>query len=326
MTVLLTGGSGFLGSHIAERLANEGTACRALVRERSDTRFLETLPNVTLVRGSLSDPESLREALQGVDAVIHAAGLVKARRPADFHRTNALGTETLIQAVAEVPNIRRFVLVSSLAAAGPSADGAPVSPDAVAPVTHYGQSKAAAEAIAKKASTRVPITILRPPAIYGPRDREILAFFSAVKWGVVPLTSPLDARLSMVYGGDCASACVAALDADVESGSIWYVEDGETNTFEQLMSYIETALGRSVWLRAPIPGPILWGAALATEIFGAVARRPVMLTRDKINELRASHWVCDAAPTRSALGWEPSVTFAHGAARTAEWYRTAGWL
>ena len=327
MTVLLTGGSGFLGSHVAELLAREAVECRALVRATSDTRFLATLPNVTLVQGDLGDPESLRPALRGVGAVIHAAGLVKARRAVDFHRTNVVGTENLIRAIAtEAPHLRRFVMVSSLAAAGPSRDGTPISSGSIAPVTHYGRSKAAAEVVAKGASDWLPVTILRPSAIYGPRDREILAFFRAVKWRVLPLTSPLDARLSMVYAADCASACIAALDADVDSGSIWYVEDGDTKTFVELISCIETVLGRRVRLRAPIPGPILWGAALASEVFGAIARRPVMLTRDKLNELRASHWVCSAAATRSAMGWRPSVDFAEGAARTADWYRDAGWL
>jgi nucleoside-diphosphate-sugar epimerase len=327
MTVLLTGGSGFLGSHVAERLSQAGVPCRALVREKSDTRFLATLPNVTLVVGSLDNPDSLRSAVRGVDSVIHSAGLVKARRRDDFHRTNVVGTENLIRAVlSECPNLQRFVMVSSLAAAGPSSDGSPVAQDSVAPVTHYGRSKAEAEAVVKRASEVLPVTILRPSAIYGPRDREILAFFQAVKWGIVPLTSRLDARLSMVHGADCASACFAALTADVESGSAWYVEDGASDTFATLISQIEVAVGRRVRLKVPIPGPILWGAASASEMFGFVSGRPVMLTRDKLNELRASHWVCDASTTRAALGWEPRLTFAEGAGLTAEWYRRVGWL
>ncbi len=327
MTVFLTGGTGFLGSHVAELLAMKGLPCRALARPTADTRFLSTLPNVTLVPGDLSDLGSLREALRGATSVIHVAGLVKARRPEDFHLANVVGTENLLQAIsAETPDLSRFVFVSSLAAAGPSADGAPVSPSSVAPVTHYGHSKAAAEAVAKRAAENLPVTILRPSAIYGPRDREILAFFQAVRWGFLPITSPRGARLSMVYGPDCAAACVASLEAEVESGSTWYVEDGETSTFSKLTSHIEAAVGKKAWVKAPIPGPVLWGAALATEVFGAIANRPVMLTRDKLNELRASHWVCDAAPTRVALGWEPQVPFAMGAALTADWYREAGWL
>lgn len=327
MTVLITGGSGFLGSYVAERLASQGVDCRALVRGTSDTRFLTSLPNVTLVRGDLADVETLRPALRGVDGVIHVAGLVKARRSVDFHRTNVVGTDNLMRAVAsETPNVRRVVVVSSLAAAGPSVDGVPVSRGSVAPVTRYGRSKAAAETVAREASNRLPITILRPAAIYGPRDREILAFFRAVKWGILPLTSSLDARLSMVYGADCASACVAALGADVESGSIWYVEDGETRTFAELITSIETAMERRAWLRVPIPSPILWWAAMVTEVFGAVARRPVMFNRDKLNELGASHWVCSAVQTRTAIGWEPCVTFAQGAIQTAAWYHEAGWL
>ena len=145
MRVLLTGASGFLGSHVAEQLDQQGADVRALVRPTSDTRFLEALEHVTLVRGAVGDESSLLSATEGVDGIIHAAGLVKARTPADFHRANALGTANLLDAAMHnAPHLERFVLVSSLAAMGPSLDGRPLSVGASPnPVTHYGRSKLA---------------------------------------------------------------------------------------------------------------------------------------------------------------------------------------
>ncbi len=328
MTILLTGGSGFLGSHIAEQLSTQGRAVRALVRSTSDTSFLETLKNVELFEGAVGDAKSLERAVDGATAIIHSAGLVKAKRPEDFTATNTTGTCKLLEAAEKHgKDLRRFVLVSSLAAAGPSADGSPVPTSAVPnPVTHYGRSKLAAERAALAVKDLLPITIIRPPAIYGPRDREILAFFKAVKTGIIPSLGSDDNTLSMIYGADCASACIAAADADVPSGSVFFVEDGRTYTVPDMLSEIERALGTRAWLKFSIPRPVVKSAAFMSEMWGKATNSAMMLTRDKCNELFAPHWVCDGDTARSELDWQPKVQFEEGARLTAQWYRDAGWL
>ena len=328
MRILLTGASGFLGSHIAEQLDQQGADVRALVRPTSDTRFLEGLAHVTLLSGALSDEDSLLAATEGVDGIIHAAGLVKARRPADFHRTNEQGTANLLDAAKQnAPGIERFVLVSSLTVMGPSEDGRPVPAGASPnPVTHYGRSKLAAEKVARAEADSLPITIIRPPMIYGPRDREILPFFKSVQLGVLPLTGSPDSALSAIYAADCAAACIKALEANVPSGSTYFVEDGCLETLGGLIRHIENALGRRAWLRVPVPRFLMYGAALGSEFYGRVMGRAVMLTRDKLNELLAPHWVCDSTEAQAALGWKPRISFAEGTRITGAWYRRAGWL
>jgi nucleoside-diphosphate-sugar epimerase len=283
---------------------------------------------VTLVPGALDDPLSLREAADGVDGVIHAAGLVKARSPADFLRTNCEGTANLLEAVREsAPDLRRFVLVSSLAVTGPSPDGTPLSTDGPPqPVTHYGASKLAAEQVAIAAAESVPVTILRPPMIYGPRDPEMLPVFKAVRLGVLPLTGPPGQLLSAIYASDCADACVQALGADVPSGTRLHLDDGQPLALSNLISNIENALDRRAWMRLRIPQSLLYLTALGTEVYGRLRGTAVMLTRDKLNELHAPHWVCDSAEARAALDWEPRITFPEGARLTADWYRQEGWL
>lgn len=326
--VLLTGGAGFLGSHIADRLVAAGLEVRALVRRTSDVRHLTSLPGVTLCRGSLEAPESLARAVHGVRGIIHAAGLIKARRPDEFAGVNDRGTANLLTAARNgCPTLSRFVHVSSLAALGPSLDGRPrPAGEPPRPVTAYGRSKLAAEARVRAASGDLPTVVIRPPVVHGPRDRETLAFFRAVKLGVLPLTGSPDSVLSMIYAEDCAEACVLALGADVPTGSAFDVEDGAPETLGVIVGHIEAALGKRVRVRVPIPGPLLHLAALSSEMAGRIARRPVMLTRDKLRELRAPHWVCDGAAARAALGWTPRVTFAEGARISAAWYREAGWL
>ncbi len=169
------------------------------------------------------------------------------------------------------------------------------------------------------------MTILRPPAIYGPRDREILAFFKALDARVLPYMGSRDNKLSMIYGEDCARACISAIEADVPSGSVFSLDDGNTYTFNDLVKSAEAALGKRAWLRLPIPKPVIKAAALASETYGKLRDVPVMLTRDKCNEL-FDQWVCDGSEARRALGWNPRVDFREGARITAHWYRQAGWL
>lgn len=328
MTVFLTGGSGFVGSHVAEQLSRSGRQVRALVRKTSDVSFLSGLANVELVEGSVDDLDSVLRAAEGVTAIVHSAGLVKARGEDEFHRVNAGGTRHMLEAAKNAKaSLKRFVYVSSIAVAGPSdAAGNPVPVDGTPrPVTHYGRSKLAAERAVLAAKHQIPVTILRPPAIYGPRDREILAFFKTLNARILPYMGSAEARLSMIFGADAGAACIAAIDAELPSGSTFNIDDGDVHTYDGLVKAAEIALGKRAWVRFPLPRPVIRTAAVLSEAYGKMRNRAVMLTRDKCNEL-FEQWVCDSSGTRDALGWEPKVKFAEGARLTVEWYRQAGWL
>lgn len=328
MRVLVTGASGFLGSHVAELLSQKGHEVVALVRKSSNTSFLRTLDRVRFAYGSVEDAKSVRAAMEGVDAVVHSAGLVKARSPGEFFEVNTEGTRTMLEAAhAVAPGIKRFVLVSSLAAVGPSLDGRPVPGDAEPrPVTHYGRSKLAAERVALEFKHRLPIAILRPPMIYGPRDNESFAFFQSVSRRFLPYLGDGKNTMSVIYASDCASACLCAIEADVPSGSTYFVDDGEVYVWLDMLGDIERAIGSRAIVRFSVPFVLLHGAALASESLARLTGKAVMLTRDKVNELSAPHWVCDSSPARRDLGWEPQVKWPEGTRRAAAWYRENGWL
>jgi nucleoside-diphosphate-sugar epimerase len=327
MKVLVTGASGFLGSHVAELLSARGTQVRALVRKTSNRRHLETLRNVELFEGGVEEPDRVREAIDGVDAVIHAAGLVKARNTDEFFATNVGGTSNLIDAARRRGRpIDRFVYVSSLEACGPSVDGKPVPAEQENPVTRYGRSKLAAEKVVLSAKDEMPVVILRPGAIYGPRDGEILEVLRTIKHGLLPLVAGGVAKAVWVYATDCAEACIRAIDAPVPSGRSYFVDDacGALDQ-KQLFADAERALGKRALVRANLPAPLVMQVARGVEMFGRITNRPVMFTREKAHML-LQHWVCSSEDTRRDLGWEPQVRWADGIKRAVTWYRENGWL
>ena len=327
MKVLVTGASGFLGSHVAEQLTEGGHSVRVLVRKTSNRKFLETLPNVELCEGAVDDKPSVDRAVEGVDAIVHSAGLVKARSEEEFFACNTRGTANLLDAAREhAPKLVRFVHVSTLEACGPSLDRRPVPRDQEKPVTAYGRSKLAAEKECLARKDDVPVVILRPAAIYGPRDVEILEAFRAVRRRQYPVIGDGSMLGSYTYGPDCARACIQAITADLPSGSIFFVDDGEPLSMARAMGeLLPEALGTRPMVRFGIPFPVLRLASLGVEAYGKVRGKPVMLTREKVAML-AHHWVCDSASTRDALGWKPEVSFPEGLRRTAKWYVEKGWL
>lgn len=326
MRVLVTGASGFLGGHVAEALSARGDRVRAMVRKTSNRKHLGTLKDVELFEGSVEQVERVREAVDGVDAIVHCAGIVKARNIDEFFAVNVGGTSNLVEAARQRGKaIKRFVHVSSLEACGPSADGGPVPADQENPVTAYGRSKLAAEKVVLSAQHDMPVVILRPAAIYGPRDVEILDAFKSVKRGLFPVINGGRSKTIWIYASDCAEACVRAIDANVPSGRVYFVDDGcGAIDMGTMFSDFERALGKKA-VRARLPMPVLMTVARGVEAFGRLTNRPVMLTREKAQML-VQDWVCSSEATRKELGWEPKVPWNEGVPRAVEWYRANGWL
>ena len=241
---------------------------------------------------------------------------------------NTQGTQNLLDsALQRAPALKRFVYVSSLAAVGPSADGKPVPDDAEPrPVTHYGRSKLLAERAVLAMKERLPVTVIRPPLIYGPRDRETLAFFTSVSRGVLPLLGDGRNTLSMVYGEDCAAAIVKAVTAEVPSGRTYFVEDGQVYVWREALSEVEKALGKRAFVRFGLPLGVVQVAAAASQLWGRVTNTAQMLTLDKVNELKERHWVCSGEGARTELRWSPQTTWAQGVPKAVEWYRREKWL
>jgi nucleoside-diphosphate-sugar epimerase len=320
MTVLVTGGTGFLGSHLIAALLQRGESIRALVRSPAKATALG-FSGVEWIEGTLTDDATLRRATEGVDVVYHLAGLTAARSEAEYLATNRDGTSRLLRATE---TDTRFVLVSSLAAAGPSQRGAPLTGSEPAlPVSAYGRSKLAAETVVRDSDR--PWVILRPPAVYGPRDREMFRLFRAVTLGIAPVFGDGSQELSLVFGPDLAEAVIRAGTIEGIEGRTYYPAHPEILSSRMVVETLGTAAER----RARVVGIPIGLARPLLHVTGAVARlvdRATLLNPDKGNEFFATAWTCDPSAFGRDSGWQADHGLLAGATKTFAWYRKTGWL
>ena len=314
MRVFLTGGTGFLGSHIAAALVDEGHDVRASVRATSDTRWLDPLGvETTTVDLASAEPGALASALSGCDAVLHCGGLTRARSEAEFMAVNAVGSEVLARAAVDA-GVARFVFVSSLAARGPDGASGPISP--------YGRSKSEAERRIA-AQEGLETVILRPGGIYGPHDTDLLPLFEMAAKGVIAVPRS-DEPLQPVYARDAAMATVAALTS-TPTGEPLPIAHSARHAWSTLAEALQSAVGRRARVLR-LPAAVFWAIGLVSEAGALVTRKPPAMDRRKARDMSVHRWTCDIEPTRDALGWTPAVDIEEGLALTADWYRKAGWL
>jgi nucleoside-diphosphate-sugar epimerase len=320
--VLVTGATGFVGGHLVDRLLASGATVAALARTPAKASSL-IARGVEIVPGDLTDTSALARACANRDVVYHVGGTIAARNEAEFLAVNEAGTARLV-AAAETAGIRRFVLVSSLSVGGPTrADRPLVGTETPNPVTAYGRSKLAGERVVR--GSKLSWTIVRPPAVYGPADREMLRVFRAVALGIAPVFGNGSQQLSLVFGPDLAAALIAAASSPRTEGDIFYAAHPEVVTSRQLGSILGRATGRRP---VTIPVPALMGRLFLTMTEGAarLADRATVLTRDKGNELFQPAWTCDPSRLMDLTGWRAEHDLASGAKITFDWYRRAKWL
>jgi nucleoside-diphosphate-sugar epimerase len=324
MKVLLTGASGFVGSHILDVLCAAGLDVVVLLRPASNRRFLEPhLRQIEPRTGTLDDPGSLAPALAGITHVIHCAGAIKAARSAEFYRVNQAGTLNLVEAANLQPGLERLVLISSLAAAGPAGPDRPArEEDPPHPVSIYGRSKLAAEQEVRQ-RCRAEFVILRPPAVYGPRDVEFLRLFRAATAHLEP--RPARQSLSLVFVRDLAHAVHVSLTHPAAARQTYFVAAREVVTARELVRQVARQVGRWTF-PLPLPALALWPFCLAHELRARLTGRASVLSLQKFAELRAPGWVCDPRRFAHDTGQECGTTLAAGLAETLAWYRREGWL
>lgn len=320
MNVLVTGATGFVGSHLIDHLLDRDVKVTALVRSRARGAPLERR-GVTLVEGDLANRSALEQAVQDQAIIYHVAALTGAVDEAELMQANRDGTARLVEAAERAGSISRFLLVSSGAAGGPATFGVPkrdASSDR--PLTMYGRSKLAAEAVVR--ASLLPWTILRPPAVYGPRDTaNFLAIFRTIaRFGVAPVFGNGAQELSLIHVGDLAEACIVAANCPDALRHVWYVNHPDPVTSRALIRAIAGAVGRSVRI-VPLPDWTTRGALQATGTWARITGRKTILHADKAHEFLAEAWTGDPTPFTQSCGWRAGYSLEQGLADAARWYR-----
>ena len=327
MNVLVTGATGFVGSHLAAALAKRGDMVRCLARKPEAATFLSSL-GAEAVPGSLDDAGSLQRAVRGVECVFHVAGLTAAGSEREFLEVNEGGTRRLVEAArAASPVPDRFVYVSSLAAVGPVARGGRLTEASPCrPLTPYGRSKLAGEAVVR-AADGLRWTIVRPSVVYGPRDREMLRLFRIARHGFAPVFGLGRQELSLVYVADLVAGLLAAATVPAALGATYHLAHPDVVRSRDLALEIGRAVraGRSP-IVVPVPGAL---AAPIVRLIGraaAAAGRRTVVSADKMAEFLAPAWGTSVAKAERDLAWRPRYDLRAGVAATAAWYRDEGLL
>ena len=327
MKIAITGATGFIGSHLADTMLAAGHEVRALVRGSSNLRWLEG-KDIRLVRGDIRDAASLEDFVRDVDYIYHIAGVVKARDRAGYFDGNVTATENMLRAAERfAPSLHRFLYVSSQTAAGPSRslDRPVCEDDEPRPITTYGESKIAAEKAVRSTGDTLPWTIVRPPAMYGPRDTEIFIYFQAIARRLNSMIGFDEKRLSLLHAHDLVRGMVLAAEAENSVGETYFISSEEFYSWPQVGSLTAGIMNRRV-LTLRLPHAMVYTVAALAQSVAAMQSKPATLNLEKARDITQRYWTCDISKAKRDLGYRQEVGLEEGIRGTVEWYRAQGWL
>lgn len=327
--VLITGASGFVGSHLVEAAVKEGFDVFAAIRSSSNIKHLASLP-VTWVTLSMSDVKQLTAELaeQQYNFIIHCAGSTKAKTESDYNYVNAeLSRNLAIAAVNAGIPLEKFVFVSSLAALGPIAYNDPeyiMTNHSAAPVTAYGKSKLLAEQYLRKIE-RLPLVIVRPTAVYGPREKDIFIILKTINSGLEPYIGRTPQKLSFIYVRDLVKVLLSVLREEAAPGRSYNVSDGQVYSKYELAEIMKSITRKKTY-KFHIPIPLVSAIASVLELIYSFRNDSPALNKEKINELNAENWACSIRELEQDLGFIADYPLRRGLEETINWYKENKWL
>jgi nucleoside-diphosphate-sugar epimerase len=312
-----------VGSHLVESLLEKGARVRCLVR--TDPKWLDGL-SIDTVRGTLHDPDALAAGVAGAHAIFHMAGRTRAPERSAFIHDNVDGTDNLMMAAEADGHVERIVVASSLAAVGKGGSGVVDESVALKPVSDYGYSKALMEERLQEWSSRLPVTIVRPPAVYGPRETDILTFFKSVARGLCPIVgNGAEPSLSLVHARDLVNGILLAADRSAAIGQTYFLGGPDQVAWHEVRDAAASALSRRVFT-LPLPRSIIPLVGAVSEWGGQLTGTYPPLNREKAREILEAALMCSSRKARQEIGYLPSTDLETGVAETLSWYRERNWL
>jgi nucleoside-diphosphate-sugar epimerase len=326
MRIFLTGATGFIGSHLAEALHAKGHQLRCLVRKTSNLEWIKHLP-IEYVYGDLFDQDLLLRSVKDVDFIYHLAGVTKAKTREEYLLGNHIATKNILDAVILVkPPLKRFVHVSSQAAVGPSGDGVPVDEETpFHPITTYGVSKMEAELECLKLRDAIPITITRPPAVYGPRDKDVFEFFNAMNKGLHAMIGFNNKQVSLIHVADLVSGIILAGEHPQAVGRTYFISSERFYNWKEVGALTSKIMDKKV-LRVRIPEFAVYAIAAVAQALSTFSNKPALLNLEKARDIVQDNWTCSIDRARRELGYQEKLSLERGIAETVDWYRQHHWF
>lgn len=323
---VVTGASGFVGSHLVDKLIEEGHHVKCILRKSSSLRWLKNKP-VEIINSGLFDKEALKIVLKDADYLFHVAGVVKAKTNEEYYQGNVETTKVLLDVVSEVnPSIKRIVIVSSQTACGPSIDGVPCTEDTKEhPITRYGKSKLAQEQMAKSYMNRLPISIIRAVAVYGPRDTEIYLVFKTYKQGFLGLIGFNKKLVNIIHVTDLVNGIYSAAITAKAIGQTYFIGSQEYYDWIQIGNAISRSMGKKA-LTVRVPHLIVFFVAAIAQFFALFSSKAATFNIEKARDFVQQYWICDVSKAVNELGFRQNISLEDGMKETVAWYREMKWL
>jgi dihydroflavonol-4-reductase len=326
MKVLITGGNGFIGSHLVERLLNHDCQVICLVRKTSNLKWIRDLP-IEFVYGDITDLNSLLPIVHDVDYVFHLSGVLRANKESEFYRVNHEGTRNLLEACRQnKPDLKRFIFISTQAAAGPATSGISLTEnDPPQPISTYGKSKQHAEQVVMEYQKFFPVTIVSPSVVYGPRDDDVLEIFKYIKLGIKPLIGRQEKFVSIIHVHDLIRGIQAAAEQPSAKNDLFFLSNKQPCSWRELEDTVARVMNKRA-ITIHLPMFILDVAAYLSELVAKIFKQVAILNRDKANEMKQNFWLINPSKAEQKLGFSAEISLETGLRETYQWYRQQGWL
>ncbi|MGA8262996.1 MAG: NAD(P)-dependent oxidoreductase [Ignavibacteriaceae bacterium] len=323
---VVTGATGFVGSHLVDHLLAKKYKVRCITRKSSSLKWLEG-KNVEIYDCGLLDKPGLRKAFENAEYIYHVAGVVKSKTPEGYFKGNVDTTKNLLEVAEEFrEKIKRFLIVSSQTAAGPSLNGEPVNEKEIPhPITTYGRSKLAEEELAKTFMDKFPVTICRAPAVFGERDTEILIFFKTFNSGLMTTIGFETKRISLIHVDDLVRGFILAAESEKAKNQIYFISSEKYYTWEEIGNVTSKVLNKKPF-KVKVPHPVVYTIAGIAQFFAVFSSKPATLNIEKAKDITQTYWICDTSKAVRDFGYHQNISIEEGIKRTCDWYKKMKWL